>query len=80
MRPEGEGSFSFVVRLERDRRWRYWLRLDGAAWINDPAQGPRVFLLCLDGASLDGAAWINDPAADDYVRYADGSAVSVLET
>ena len=55
MRPEGEGSFSFVVRLERDRRWRYWLRLDGAAWINDPA-------------------------ADDYVRYADGSAVSVLET
>lgn len=55
MRREGDGTFSFAVRLERDRRWRYRFRLDGAAWINDPA-------------------------ADDYVRYADGSAVSVLET
>ena len=55
MRRERDGTFSFAVRLERDRRWRYRFRLDGAAWINDPA-------------------------ADDYVRYADGSAVSVLET
>ena len=55
MRHESDGSFSFAVRLERDRRWRYRFRLDGVTWINDPA-------------------------ANDYVRCADGSAVSVLET
>ena len=55
MRREGDGTFSFAVRLERDRRWCYRFRLDGMNWINDPA-------------------------ADDYVRCADGGAVSVLET
>ena len=55
MRREDDRTFSFAVRLERDRRWRYRFRLDGVTWINDPT-------------------------ANDYVRCADGSAVSVLET
>ena len=37
MRREDDGSFSFTVRLERGRRWRYRFRLDGVTWINDPA-------------------------------------------
>ena len=37
MRRERDGTFSFAVRLERDRRWRYQFLDEGPAWMNDPA-------------------------------------------
>jgi hypothetical protein len=37
MGADGDGSFTLMLRLPRERIWRYRFLVDDEVWINDPA-------------------------------------------